>query len=196
MVKVKSSRNKFLAMFSVVFCMAALFCGSINAYNLYNNQSRMIGGVSGRDYYLESSATTYSSIISEAMDAWIYANWSNPILFYDRGLSSNTSITFKGYSTIPNAPSANAMVKHYSASGIYMPQPSANWKYCDVLISQTKFSQITSREKLITIVHELGHCFGLQHETSNRGVIMYYDINTIQTSTPQYDDIDGINYLY
>lgn len=47
-----------------------------------------------------------------------------------------------------------------------------------------------------TISHEVGHALGLDH-TNDAATIMYHTGNPARTvTTPQTDDINGINYLY
>lgn len=43
--------------------------------------------------------------------------------------------------------------------------------------------------------HEMGHVFGLGH-TSQTGRIMYHCSRCSGVSTPQYDDLLGVNVLY
>ena len=50
-----------------------------------------------------------------------------------------------------------------------------------------------------TIGHELGHTFGLEHNNTDKGALLYptcakyHDCNV---STPQTDDINGTNNIY
>jgi hypothetical protein len=85
-----------------------------------------------------------------------------------------------------------AMTDHY---------PSNTQEYIEVSIyyDTDDMDVIGSLNRTRVITHEFGHCYGLKHEIWPEDAIMLEfldDLERKSISTPQDDDVDGIDYIY
>lgn len=67
--------------------------------------------------------------------------------------------------------------------------PSVDYFYTEVKMN-TAFDTET-----MTIIHEMGHCFGLAHSSDHYSIMYPYKDGTYVTTVQQADH-DTINYLY
>ncbi len=60
--------------------------------------------------------------------------------------------------------------------------------------SGSAFRDLSRKDKIAVIAHEIGHAIGLGH-SEDKAALMYYSTSTQRKSLGQ-DDIDGVTYLY
>jgi len=139
------------------------------------------------DDFTPEEAVAYSTPLSQARTAW--NNATNVIYFWsgygnqqitvegddkwDPGVSGETILTVVG-TTIT---AANVKLMNY------------------VLIDDDDHNM----HKKNSIGHELGHCLGLDENNTDKGALMYYTCDSYHdcnVSTPQTDDINGVESIY
>lgn len=167
--------------------------GAVSRTPTFANNSRFSRGVGNACFYISSSASGYSSKINNAANLWEYNGWANPI--YMSEVSSNYATHMDFYGKTPSNDlnldsNTNAYTTVYNSSGSQMSFGTGNWFYANIVINKS------SSANQATIVHEMGHAFGLNHYPSNTSSIMYPYSSGRKVSTPQKCDVDSINYLY
>lgn len=165
----------------------------------YPNDAKFSRGVSNAYYYVDSSASSYTSKINEAVNNWVDTGYGwNPIYLYP--VSSNYAthidyyvIDYRNDAVLSNINNnayttfwdINELELSYNVSG----EPTSDYYYTEVKI--TNYREIDTS----TIIHEMGHCFGLKH-SSNLYSIMYPTSSLRMVNRVAKDDHDTINYLY
>jgi hypothetical protein len=152
-------------------------------------------GSSNQHYYIDSSASGYTSMINTAMDQWIYTTgpWgiTTPI--------SYTRTTTKSSSRMDHYLSSNihdwwGLTTFWSGDSTVEPTEK-NWVWNKVWLDGD-FANCPNRRGVIA--HEEGHAMGLAHVSSGTAVmrttIGQGGLNNITRAQP--DDLNGINHLY
>lgn len=159
-------------------------------------------GYSTRNYYITSSASSYASIIQDAMDSWIYTtsrlgvstsiSWSRTYtqsssymdFYYGQYFTSNTlaATSFWLYQTQIN-PAAQ------------------NWGWGKIQLNQSPtttggFNNLSAFNKQGTAAHEIGHVFGLDDTNTITSSIMCQLGSGRSVKEPQVCDLVPIQEMY
>ena len=138
----------------------------------------LLYGVSNRYYYIDSSATNYSTIIGSADTNW--NNCSSDVSF-SKTTSSGTAVVrfFLGTVSDPSSPGQTIM---HSSTTNYNPSTSS-WPNARITLSSSLFAgnTMTNNAKKGTCAHEFGHAIGLNHMYRVSGYNVYWDANWIMT---------------
>ena len=163
-------------------------------------------GYTNRYYYVTSSASTYLTDITSAVDGWIYTSSSlgvtTPIsLIRTTTQSSSVFDVYYESTAISGAGSSPGVTIHYS-SGNAVNANSGNWGWSKIQLNSSYFSGLVTAQKKATIGHEFGHAFGLEHPSMIFGLYPD-DQNRLMTpqpdrnvTSPQIKDVTVINHLY
>ena len=127
---------------------------------------------------------------------------SNPI--YIKFVSSNYGSNMDFYSkkkTYWNSSirdSILAETQHFDSSENLVKNGERNWYYAKILINDDKFREnsFTNEQAQGTIIHEMGHAFGLMHNNSNQNSIMCQTGYGRIVQRVQSVDNDAINRKY
>ena len=127
---------------------------------------------------------------------------SNPI--YIKFVSSNYGSNMDFYSkkkTYWNSSirdSILAETQHFDNSENLVKNGERNWYYAKILINDDKFREnsFTNEQAQGTIIHEMGHAFGLMHNNSNQNSIMCQTGYGRIVQRVQSVDNDAINRKY
>lgn len=175
------------------------------AADYYRHKYKLNGGVGDygsyrRYYYITSSASSYSSLINNAMNDWIYTT--------DR-LNYTTSISYRSTTTqkssvmdiyASNVPSMQGYAYTYCMLYQKVVDPDVqNWGWNKIIINTAYFNNgdlSTSSIKKGTIAHEMGHCFGLAENNGNKNAIMCQFGSGRKVTSAQICDLKGINAIY
>lgn len=171
---------------------------------------RLSGGVGNsgnntRYYWLDSSATPYTSIINSAMYSWNHTA-SNPGVrtpIWFQPVASKTNSVMDIYVSSASNSSANGYTTFFAQahSSTTANPRSQNWVWCKVSVYAGNFSgsnhtgarNITMQS---TFAHEMGHVFGLDHTTTSSTVMCPAATRNSSVLGPRTDDCNGINALY
>lgn len=163
----------------------------------FPNDARFTRGVDNTCYYIDSSATGYTSAINSAANNWMYTGWDNPI--YMTAVSSNYATHIDFYGKSQNSElgliwGAYGFTSFWDDNGNAIANnassPTRNYFYTEVNFNLSQSMSYDYR----TAKHEIGHAFGLAH-TDNKNSIMYPNEEG-NVTTVQYVDNETINYLY
>lgn len=174
------------------------------AYETLNNH-KLNGGVgnygySNRSYYITSSASNYYSAISSAMSDWIHTTSrlgiTTPISYVNTTTQSSSvmDIYAGSYSYYPYT-DTNAWTEFWTYSTQQNPNNN-NWGWNKIYINIYNTSSYSPDIQKGVAAHEMGHCFGLDENNSNQYSIMCQMGSGRAVTESQYDDANGVNYLY
>jgi Matrixin len=176
---------------------------SASAYNTFNNHV-LNGGVGNygnnkRYYYITSSASSYESLIDQAMNEWIYTTErvgiTTPISYRKTTTMSQSVMDIYAGSYYPSYMGVLGETEFWKYDTKLDPYQE-NWGWNKIKLNNPNFNNLNSTDRKGTIAHEMGHAFGLAHNNSNPYAIMCQLGYGRKVSNSQADDLHGINYLY
>ncbi len=162
---------------------------------------RMTKGIGYQTYYVDSTASQYSSYISTGASRWnptiilsqASTNASTAVDFYEVGNDYFDNITELGNNWL-----AATTCHTPSHDNILYPEYTG-WNFAKVSINRDTYlvtNQVNTDQRYGTIAHEIGHAFGLQHHIS-KSSLMYPTINRSGVpTTPQTIDRQALIYKY
>lgn len=173
------------------------------AYNVFGKI--LIGGVGKqgkytRGYWTDSSASTYSTLISNAMYNWCNTQNRHPyvrtsIWFVPSAKSSSVMDIYAQQTPTPGLLGETIFYRYAYDETIASPSIH-NWTWCKIILYTNNLNQLTSFHREGTISHEMGHVFGLAHNNSMPSSVMCQYGFGRTVNRPSADDCNGINYLY
>ena len=189
--------KKFFIFLTIILCTLS---SSVFAMTpTYANDAKFTRGVGNCCYYVDSSASGYTSSINDAAYNWentgfgwnpiymhaVASNYATHIDFYGATPSTDSYLTsgLAGYASFWNSNSTLVCTK--------ISEPSYNYFYTEVILNTNNSGSYDYR----TAKHEMGHALGLSHNVSHYS-IMHPSLSGMYVSTVQQDDHDTINYLY
>ena len=180
---------------SILLC-CLLLSTSVFAYNPIGG--KFSRGVSNTCYYVDSTASAYTTRINAAANNWVNTGhgW-NPI--YMTPVSSNylTHMDFYGKTTsFWGDSNIRGETRMFTNSGqdITSKAHNTNWMYAEIYVNTSVVSTNTIQTQG-TFAHEMGHAFGLDH-VSNVNALMHRYSNERLTHVVSLDEHNGINALY
>lgn len=190
--------KKIVSVMSASLIALGLATSTSDAYALLGK--KLNGGVTYRQYYVTSSASTHSSKITEMMNKWIYSTASHgittPLNFSKSSRQYGSEMDFYGgsYDYYPYRDSA-AWEEGWTYSGSQINQGIKNWDYSKIYLNYFRFNSSSTTVKKGTIAHEMGHAFGLAH-VKGIGSLMCTIGGGRIAHWPTADEFKGINALY
>lgn len=157
----------------------------------YPNEIRFTRGVGNTCYYVDSTASAYTSYINAAAYNWeVTGHGANPI--YTTAVSSNKGTHIDVYAenfTDEYAYKAYAYTTIWASDARQLSfNGTENYFYTEIMIN--KNMSISN----YVLIHEMGHCFGLDDVNNVNSVMHWSDGGNARTV--QACDNETINYLY
>lgn len=189
--------RKFLFCYLVFFC--ALGCSVFAMTPTYENDAKFTRGVGNCCYYIDGTASGYSSNIVSAANNWedtgygwnpiymtaVSSNYATHMDFYSRTSSQDVNLTGNvlGYTTFWNTDGTLVARRTH--------EPKYNYFYTEIVFNASHSDSYDIR----TAKHEMGHAFGLRHYENSYSIMCPNIVDTYVTTVQQCDH-DTINYLY
>ena len=189
--------KKFFIFLTIVLCTLS---SSVFAMTpTYTNDAKFTRGVGNCCYYIDTSASSYTSSVSDAAYNWentgygwnpiymtaVASNYATHMDFYGRTAAQDSYLTIStaAYTTFWNSNSTQVCSNS--------DDPTYNYFYTEIIFNKSS----TDSANFKVAKHEMGHAFGLAHY-ANHYSIMYPSLDGMYVSTVQQTDHDTINYLY
>lgn len=179
---------KVISIFLIVALMLSILCINAGAYNLFSGS--LLGGISGRNYYVGCSNSNYVNSCNGSISDWDYTATD---FSFTRTYTTFAAIRFWG--EYHPEMEWDGLTVWYNSSNVYVdPTLGGSWDYCNIILN-TYYCNSYTYSKLKTLcAHEVGHCLGLDH-TSDPGTLMYPYPGRIAT-VPTADEVNGVNAKY
>lgn len=209
----KRSGRKLLGGILLSVCLMIGASVPVLAYNVFGYT--LNGGVgnygySTRNYWVDSSASGYTTTIDNAVSTWVHTtsrlDITTPISL--SRTDEKSSSYFDIYmNSMPGNNSTVAgtyiYVKNVGCINPNFEAPNQNYSWTEIVINSNVFPNLqvsnnltTSQNQQGTIAHEFGHAMGLAHSNDNPDVIMCQLGSGRRVYMPMADDANGINDLY
>lgn len=189
--------KKFFIFLTIIFC--ALSSSVFAMTPTYANDAKFTRGVGNCCYYVDSSASSYTSSINDAAYNWENTGFGwNPI--YMHAVASNYATHMDFYGATPSTDSylsnsTGGYTTYWNSNSTLVcnktDTPTYNYFYTEIILNTNNSSSYDYR----TAKHEMGHALGLAHYL-NHYSIMYPSLSGTYVTTVQQCDHDTINYLY
>ena len=197
----KRSKMKLVSILLAITTMICLSSVTASAADVTPRISQyyLAEGVGAVDYFITSSASSYSTEIGNAANNWVYTGYGyNPIYMYQT--------TNFGASNMDIYAQLDGMSAGYSGATYYVDvRPEGHvhvaaedslWDYGEIYLNTSYTEQMASVHKQGVIAHEMGHVFGLAHNNDNPYSIMCQGAYGRVTETVGLADHYGINAMY
>ncbi len=155
-------------------------------------------GYNPRHYFITSSASSYKANVDSAMESWIRTTSrlgvTTPIYYEKVTVQKNSTMDI--YAVSEPYLYANAYTE-FMKSGNNVDPSKVNWGWNKISINKPYFTNLSSKsERDGVMAHEMGHCFGLDENNSNKYSIMCQSAYGRSVTKSQKCDLKGINALY
>lgn len=148
--------------------------------------------------YIGEGATSFQTLVLRAANNWTSPGWASDVGFAYAPNNKGTMLDIYCYSKSYFGGNMNigAQTRWYATDGTMIPWPSSGTYRCAEIIGNTdKLNQLSIDRRTAVFAHEMGHAFGLDHNSSTKNSIMYNETNSMALKV-QKVDTNTINKLY
>lgn len=131
-------------------------------------------GVDRMCYYVDSSASSYTSYINTGINRWTNSGYSPSDFINMTAVSSNYATDVDYYALDEDDfmyGGVIAITDFFTSSGTESSGQSSYY-YSEITINKGEMNSISNYNKIGTMAHELGHAMGLDENNSNTSSIM------------------------
>lgn len=131
-------------------------------------------GVDDMNYYVDSSASSYTSYINTGINRWTSSGYSPSDFINMTAVSSNYATDVDYYAQDAEefmAYSCLAETTYFTSSGLGVTG-GAPYYYSEIRINNDFFPNLSNYNKIGTMAHEFGHALGLDENNNNTSSIM------------------------
>ncbi len=177
---------------TLICCVSLVFIqgSTVFSYALFGSTRKLYGGINNRYYYIDSYMPEYY----KARFKRAFTNWYNtPTSFnFSSSTYEKSVIDCYVYNKNDNSYGRTSFVVH---GRIINAAPTDVWDYASVYLNTYNLSTNQNAFNNGIAGHEIGHAIGLAH-VNNRNVLMHPYGDEVNVTTPQNDEVNGVNYLY
>ena len=197
----KRSKMKLASVLLAITTMLCFCCATASAADVTPRTSQyyLAEGVGAVDYYITTSASSYSTEIGNAANNWVYTGYGyNPIYMYQTTnfSASNMDIYAEALGGAVGYAGATYYVDVTNEGHLHVSPYESLWDYGEIYLNTSFTSELSSIYKQGVIAHEMGHVFGLAHNNDNVYSIMCQSAYNRVTETVGLADHYGINAMY
>jgi hypothetical protein len=212
--RLTAKRKRNLFVFALVLVFIFQMTASVNAYQVIGYKLK--GTWSNKYYYIPASSVTYNgktvnygSITANAVSSWnsaVNATSSNPLNINlsktTNGSSPDTRVVITPLDRGNTGWRGHTYYHDYDpATGSwstinYGDYPNKNYQSGSAVINLYSVHSDPSWKIKNTIMHEMGHIFGLKHVLVSGPLMYKYSARYTSLKTPQSDDVSGIRSIY
>lgn len=194
----QTKTKKMIAVSILAILFVLLMSTKASAYVLIGG--RFTRGVGNTCYYVDSTASSYTSRINAAANNWVHTeHGANPIYMTAVSSSHGTHIDLYGkYDSFwGNTGRILGETKMFNSAAQDITSQTAytNWVYAEIYLNRNLLNTSTDNTQG-TIAHEMGHCFGLNENNGNIYSIMCQTGAGRAVYQVGADDNNGINAIY
>lgn len=155
-------------------------------------------GVDAMCYYVDSSASSYTSYINTGISRWTNNSHSPSDYINMTAVSSNyaTDVDYYGLDEDDLYSSGSLAETYYFNSSGIEASDSRPYYFSEIAINKQLFPTCTSYQKIGTMAHELGHSMGLDENNSNTSSIMCQLSSGRTVNTVNSEDYATVVYIY
>lgn len=181
-------KRGFILILSVIMILSS----GITAYAYVTYGGYVLtGGITSKSYYLDATGY-WRNPYTNAFNNWY--NTPTPFSFSETTSLGSSKIDCYTYSSTSD--NANGYTELYiPGSGLTGSIPSSDWSWAKIHLNTASLSSTTPSYDNGVAGHEIGHAIGLYHNLT-ADVLMNTAGGGRTVTTPQQDDINGINSLY
>ena len=148
-------------------------------------------------YYVDSSASGYTTLINNAVNNWVVTGWGwNPIYLAPVASNNGTALDFYlkysdqlGYSIL-------GQTTYFNSYEVQLNPATTDWFFAKIDLNGSSLPNISYNNRQGTIAHEIGHGLGLAHQNSNTSSIMCSLSSGRTVYTVDQISHNAINTLY
>lgn len=197
-------RKRIAAAISGTLLAAMVPMPQAQAYSWWTHRAVFGVGDWGRSpqhYWIDGSASAQAGRIDTAMSQWVntssYVGQGNPVDY--RKTTTKSSSRMDLYQEGAVQSSYCAVTEFYVDStriGARGSAPTKDWVWSKIIVAYpTLFNSSSCTNRQGIIAHEMGHGFGLAHNTYP-STLMYSGIASTGITRAQLDDVKGVTFIY
>lgn len=162
------------------------------------NGGYLTRGVDNMCYYVDSSASSYTSYINTGINRWTSSGYSPSDFINMTAVSSNyaTDVDYYGLDMADMYYGSSVAETYYFGSTGVQATGTGPYYFSEIAINKDMFPTCSSFEKIGTCAHEFGHAMGLDENNSDTSSIMCQSSSGRTVNTVSAEDYATVVYIY